>query len=202
MKQVILVRKDLQMQPGKVASQAAHAAMLFILKRLKKFHEVTNKVNSQYHAQFTPEQEEWMFGELDTIEGWEYGGIKKIVLAVEDLNEMTDLVIKARGHDLEAHFVTDETLQAITCCAIGPDEEARIDYITSHLSLYGREGNAIVVDIGQALETLKNSPELCKQMNELVAGPSYEEACLEIERLNAVIEEMSEKLAKHPYSIF
>lgn len=124
------------MNPGKVASQAAHAAMLFILKRLKKFYNVNNNVKSQYYAQFTPEQEEWMFGELDTIEGWEYGGIKKIVLAVKNLDEMGELVAKAKGIDLECHFVIDETLQDVTACAIGPDDEDRINIITGHLETY------------------------------------------------------------------
>jgi peptidyl-tRNA hydrolase len=137
MKQVIVLRRDLKMSAGKAASQAAHAAMLFILKRLRHYYSSENF--KEYFAHFSPEQDEWMFEQIDTIPGWEYGGIKKIVLGCKDYFELQTLAEVAKLQGLECHFVIDETLQATTALAIGPDVDEKFIGVTDHLRLYPEE---------------------------------------------------------------
>jgi len=136
-KQVIVLRRDLKMSAGKAASQAAHAAMLFILKSLHHYYQGENF--KEYYAHFSPEQDEWMFGQINTIPGWEYGGIKKIVLGVRDYFELQVVADLAKQQGLECHFVIDETLQATTALAIGPDADEKFLGVTDHLRLYPEE---------------------------------------------------------------
>lgn len=126
-KQVILVRKDLNMNIGKTASQVAHAAMLFTLYHMKN------------NIPFTSTQLDWMFQEVRKDPNWTWGGMKKVVLGVEDAKEMLLLVDFAQQYGIEAYFVVDETLNCITAAAIGPDLSEKIDKVTDHLKLLGRE---------------------------------------------------------------
>jgi peptidyl-tRNA hydrolase len=123
-KQVILVRQDLNMPAGKAAAQVGHAAMLFIIERLR-----TN-------TPFTEAQIEWMFKEKLDDPNWNYGGMKKIVLAVKDLPELLKTLDFAQTLGLECHMVHDEGLDCITCGAIGPTFEDEMNVVTDHLRLY------------------------------------------------------------------
>jgi PTH2 family peptidyl-tRNA hydrolase len=137
MKQVILVRRDLNMNIGKTAAQVAHAAMLFLLETIRMADRYIHQ-NIPIMDYFSVNEQEWMFGEINTIEGWKYGGIKKIVLGVADEDELYLYASNARAFGLKVHFVTDEGLQCVTCCAIGPHSEEEIDKITGGLKLLGR----------------------------------------------------------------
>jgi PTH2 family peptidyl-tRNA hydrolase len=118
-KQVILMRTDLSMNRGKIAAQAAHAAMLFILDTDLGFSDV---------------EMEWLYGETQ-ISGWDFGGMTKIVLAVNSREELLKIHDAAKAASLRAYVVIDKTLKVETCCAIGPDDANKINAITGHLSL-------------------------------------------------------------------
>ncbi len=68
MKMVVIIPTDLNMSTGKIASQAAHAAMVAGLK-------------AQTHEGFT---------------SWLLGGMKKIVLEVKNPSELIDLDNRAK----------------------------------------------------------------------------------------------------------
>lgn len=111
MKQVIIVRMDLKMKPGKLATQCAHAAVDAVLKSPK-----------------------------DKIEEWNSEGMKKVVLKVQDLKELLELKKKADEMKLKTALIKDAgktffDKPTITCLAIGPDEDKEIDKITNHLKL-------------------------------------------------------------------
>ena len=110
-KQVILMRKDLGLPKGKMAAQAAHAAVEAVLKSTKY-----------------------------KIKKWRSAGSKKVVLKVADKKEL--FIYKKFAE--EAGFVTAVITDAgrttiapgtITCMAIGPDNEEKIDEITAKLKL-------------------------------------------------------------------
>lgn len=127
-KQVILVRKDLNMSSGKVGSQVAHAAMLFILNKIK------------HNLPYTRNELIWMFeNPPNGNNDWTWGGMKKIVLGVENLKELLELTSFSLTCGLETHICQDETLGEITAVAIGPDFEEEIDKITNHLKLLGKD---------------------------------------------------------------
>lgn len=123
-KQVIVVRKDLNMRKGKLAAQVAHASMQFIL------------TDSMIHVwafqkDLTPPQVEWLRSELKT----------KIVPYVNSEAELLDLIEKAHVVGLVVYPMYDHGLtefkgvKTLTCAAFGPDLGENIDPVTGHLPL-------------------------------------------------------------------
>jgi len=110
-KQVIVIRRDLKLGIGKVASQSAHAA-----------------VGSMKNV------------DMDIIEKWENEGSKKIVLKVNSLEELKEIYRKVKDAKLSWFLVKDAGLTqlkagTITALGIGPVEEKKIDKITGKLKL-------------------------------------------------------------------
>jgi peptidyl-tRNA hydrolase len=114
------------MSIGKTAAQAGHAAIMFLV------HHLT------YNIPFSKVQMDWLFEEKLKNSEWNYGGMRKIVLAVNDLQELLQLVNFAQQIDIEAHLVFDEGLDCITCASLGPDAADKIDIVTDHLTLLGK----------------------------------------------------------------
>ncbi len=110
-KQVIIVRKDLKLGVGKIASQAAHAAI---------------------GAMRTADDE--------SVESWESEGSKKVVLKVDSLKEMKEIKNKLKKTKMPYFLVKDAGLTQLktgtaTALGIGPAEEKDIDKITGKLKL-------------------------------------------------------------------
>ena len=124
-KQVIIVRKDLKMRPGKLAAQVAHASMKAIL-------DTCNLLEGR--VLFKSNMPEPMYQ-------WLTGIFTKVVLAVESEEELLELYNKALCAGLICSLVTDAGLTVFngiptnTCIAIGPEESYKIDAITNHLKL-------------------------------------------------------------------
>ncbi|MBD3304318.1 peptidyl-tRNA hydrolase [Candidatus Woesearchaeota archaeon] len=110
-KQVILVRKDLNLSRGKLASQAAHASTDALLKSHK-----------------------------DDIKKWQDQGMKKVILGVDSQEELLKLKIQAQDAGLVAIIIADAGRTelapgTVTAVGIGPDVEEKIDRVTGHLKL-------------------------------------------------------------------
>ncbi len=118
-KQVILVRRDLQMGRGKAAAQAAHASCEAVFRILEGGSERWRR---------------W-------LEEWRREGQAKIVLRVESLEELTRLLAEAERRGLPTSLVRDAGRTqlepgTVTAGAIGPAPAEEIDRITGHLKLY------------------------------------------------------------------
>ena len=120
-KQVIVMRTDLGMNAGKMCAQAAHASMLFLLEVIRG-------------RPMTPEEREWSFGSSDTSDS-NFGGMKKVVVAINGTDALSAVMQQASEAGLIAHIVTDRTLGLPTCGAIGPDQETKINCITGSLPM-------------------------------------------------------------------
>jgi PTH2 family peptidyl-tRNA hydrolase len=110
-KQVIVVRRDLRLDKGKLAAQVAHAS----LEAYKK-------------------------AEPSAIEAWEAEGSKKVVVEANGLKELLDLQKKARTLGLPCSLIRDAGRTqlkpgTITCLGIGPDSEESIDKVTGRLKM-------------------------------------------------------------------
>ncbi|VVB66214.1 Peptidyl-tRNA hydrolase [Candidatus Gugararchaeum adminiculabundum] len=112
-KQVIVVRNDLNIGKGKIAAHVAHASLEAYKKAKRENPEL--------------------------VEQWEEGGQKKIVVKVESEREIVELfemakkqapaaLIKDAGH-------TQVEPGTIIALGIGPAEDAIIDKFTSKLKL-------------------------------------------------------------------
>lgn len=119
-KQVIVMRRDLQVRRGKEIAQGAHAAMMWLSKKI-----VDND------RSFTPAEQTWLLGTFT-----------KIVLQVPGLEDLQRLHDDAISAGLRAHLVTDAGLTefhgvpTVTCLAIGPDYADKIDPVTGDLRKY------------------------------------------------------------------
>lgn len=110
-KQAILIRNDLKMHKGKAISQACHASVEAVLKSDKS-----------------------------KVDEWRSEGMKKVVLKVKDLHELLEYKKLAEKDKLTTSLIKDAGLTEfkqpeITCLAIGPDDEEKINKITKKLKL-------------------------------------------------------------------
>lgn len=108
-KQVIIVRKDLNMSKGKIASQCCHAC----LNAYEKSYPSIRKI-------------------------WKEQGEKKIILAVDNLDELLKIKKSAQKLKIPLFLVKDAGKTeleegTITCLALGPDYSSKIDKITGKL---------------------------------------------------------------------
>jgi PTH2 family peptidyl-tRNA hydrolase len=111
MKQVIVLRTDLEMSTGKLIAQACHAS----LGAYK---------NADGMAQ----------------DRWETDGATKIAVEGESEDRLMELFKKARSMDISAYIVKDagETELdpgTVTALGIGPDDTETVDKVTKDLPL-------------------------------------------------------------------
>ncbi|MGV8171840.1 MAG: peptidyl-tRNA hydrolase Pth2 [Candidatus Woesearchaeota archaeon] len=110
-KQVILVRDDLKLPKGKLAVQVAHASV-----------EAVHRSNKS------------------VVNAWRAEGMKKVVLKITNLDELYMYDQNAKKAGLVTAIITDAgrtvvSPGTVTCMAIGPDVEQKIDAITSKLKM-------------------------------------------------------------------
>lgn len=144
-KQVIVIRKDLKMRRGKEIAQGAHAAMKWLVERVRQVDTAVSEAYSKGATNCIPhELSEVAPGIPLTVaeDQWIYGLFTKICLVVDSEAELEEIYQKAKDKGLEVHMVTDSGATEFngvptkTCLAIGPDEARIIDPITEHLRLY------------------------------------------------------------------
>jgi len=113
MKQVIVVRKDLDLGKGKLCAQVAHASL--------EAYKLTKAKRPSW------------------VKGWELEGCKKIVVKVENLEELLKLyenmskevpcvLIRDAGH-------TQVPPGTVTCMGAGPAPDGLLDKYTKSLKL-------------------------------------------------------------------
>ncbi len=112
MKLVLVARSDLGMGKGKLAAQAAHAAVAAALT-----------------TQGTPD-----------FAAWIEEGQPKVVLKVTGEDELIRVCAEATAADLPVEIIQDAgrtqvEAGTVTCCAIGPAAIDRIDPVAGALSL-------------------------------------------------------------------
>ena len=131
-KQVIVVRKDLNMRKGKIAAQAAHASMkvlfdCFAIRPMGPKNLPT-----------------WIImAEADTpLDYWLNGIFTKICVYCDSEAELLKYLSLAKLNQIPCALVTDSgatefhNVPTNTCIAIGPWWSEQIDKITGHLNLF------------------------------------------------------------------
>jgi peptidyl-tRNA hydrolase, PTH2 family len=125
-KQVIVMRNDLNMRKGKMIAQGSHAAMMFLVDRIRQ--AAHGKLPD---IQFAPEEWHW----LST------GHMTKVCVRVDSETELLDIERKCKDAELPVYLITDAGLTEFggvptrTCLAVGPASAEKIDPITGHLKL-------------------------------------------------------------------
>lgn len=123
-KQVIVVRTDLNMRKGKMCAQVAHASMMMFLAR--RF----------------PDWEVCARNDYTSVESfWLENSYPKIVVGIGSERELLDLIEAAHEEGVEVYEVIDEGrtefngVLTLTCAAFGPAPSVVIDKITGGLKL-------------------------------------------------------------------
>lgn len=126
-KQVIVVRTDLNMRKGKLASQVAHAAMAFLTRNA----EFSDNIDvDTMTVELFPFEREW----LDN-------SFTKVVVGVASEEALKDVIFKAKMAGIEVNEIIDNGktefggVLTLTCAAFGPDKAERLDPITGGLQL-------------------------------------------------------------------
>lgn len=114
LKQVIIVRKDLDLSKGKLCTQVAHAAVSAFLATKKQYPKWAKE--------------------------WLKEGQKKIVLKVSSIDELLSIFNKLTEAKIPTVLIRDAGLtqlppDTITCIGAGPVPAPIIDRITGHLKL-------------------------------------------------------------------
>ena len=140
MKQIIIVRKDLQMSPGKMSAQVSHASMAFLS------HWIRNNIDSDYNvnAKF----------DSDIYDKWIKGIFTKVVLEAKNKNQLLKAIDKAKelgmveGKDyfiikdnclteLEPEEIDENGIgRTITCIGFKPMKNEVIDQIGKKYQVY------------------------------------------------------------------
>lgn len=129
-KQVIVMRKDLNMRKGKMIAQGAHSSLKIFFDRMKNSDATGSFDDGNRIINFTSEELEWVNGIFT-----------KICVSVNSEAELLEIYNKAKDNGLNCSLIQDSGLTefsgipTITCCAIGPNSSDKIDVITGNLSL-------------------------------------------------------------------
>ncbi|MEM2769117.1 MAG: peptidyl-tRNA hydrolase Pth2 [Candidatus Anstonellales archaeon] len=111
LKQVIVVRKDLNMSCGKIAAQVAHASLEAYLISDEKLRNM-----------------------------WRIEGAKKIVLKVDNLEQLEEIYNRAEAIGIRIVKIVDAGYTeldpgTVTCIGAGPDFEDRLNKVFGSLKL-------------------------------------------------------------------
>ena len=130
-KMVIVIRRDLNMRKGKIASQCAHASFKVLLDQMKAytfFGKICFLIG--------------LFSTNDSIYKWLFEEpFTKIVVSVNSEIELLEIYKRAQEHGIICSLITDsgktefKGVPTNTCIAVGPDTNSRVDSITGGLSL-------------------------------------------------------------------
>jgi PTH2 family peptidyl-tRNA hydrolase len=132
-KQIIVIRKDLNMRKGKMISQGAHASMAVFFNLIKSQNGVKQNDETSFSYSFSSDSK--------AIFNFINYRFKKITVYVNSLDEMLELEKKAKDAKLLSALITDAGLTefngvpTITALAIGPAFNEELDPITKDLPL-------------------------------------------------------------------
>lgn len=135
-KQVILIRKDLNMPAGKLGAQVAHASLACILKM---GHWSEGELGSQ---DFTIELHADVCEKDSAVHDWMTKSFPKITLEVKNEAQLKRYYDEAVAAGLPASWIVDagrtvfDGVPTPTCVGIGPASREQIDAITKRLRVY------------------------------------------------------------------
>lgn len=148
-KQLIIARKDLNMSPGKLAAQVAHASMAFLMSAIRKNSRKTfydspplwNPLPHQYETNLC-------FGQ-GIFENWINGSFTKIVCKAKNKNDLLKAVKIANNMGLKegidfflikdnclTELKPEEDGKTLTCIGFKPLSKEKAEKISKHFQLY------------------------------------------------------------------
>lgn len=137
-KQCIVVRKDLDMDFGKLWAQICHATMAFMTQKENLY--LIHRLSEDGSSIDPPER--WLRVRLSDAEyDWMHNSYTKVLLECYSEEELRELVDKAVADEIKVTPIVDNGTTVfgkptLTCAAFGPDFVHRLDPHLRHLKLY------------------------------------------------------------------
>ena len=135
-KQVIVIRKDLNMRKGKMIAQGSHASMAFLTKQGGLYCNLGTGLKPVDY--FMTEVNE---DQVNEIGHWLRNSFRKICVYVNSEEELVAVHQKALDSGLISHIVEDNGatefhgVKTLTVVSIGPAWESKFEGLTDHLPL-------------------------------------------------------------------
>ena len=123
-KQVLVLRKDLNLSKGRLVTQGAHASIAFLTNKMK---DNLSNPEALWWVNLSQAEKEWV-----------YGTFFKVCVGVDSEKELLDIGYNAVMLGLSVKYIEETTgfdKPTVTCLAIGPDYSSKIDPVTKHLKL-------------------------------------------------------------------
>ncbi len=128
-KQVIVMRKDLNMRKGKMIAQGSHASIAFLTRNI---------------MEYGPKEEDLYYGRIvftDVEKDWLENSFTKVVVYVNSEEELMKIHELAQDANINSNLIKDSGLTefagvpTLTCLALGPDLSSVLDPVTGDLPL-------------------------------------------------------------------
>ena len=122
-KQVIVMRKDLNMRKGKMIAQGAHASLKVLTDRGRA-------AGDSYTIELTPAMTAWLTGRFT-----------KVCVSVDSEEALDAVVARAHAANVPVALIVDagktefHGVPTKTCCAVGPAWTDEVDAVTGELPL-------------------------------------------------------------------
>lgn len=137
-KQVILIRKDLQMPAGKLGAQVAHASLACVLQlgTWDEKYEGCGKIAHEFDIRLEDSEKD------NAVHNWLTKSFPKITLEVKNEAQLKRYYDEAVAVGLPASWIVDagrtvfNGVPTPTCVGIGPASREAIDAITKRLRVY------------------------------------------------------------------
>jgi PTH2 family peptidyl-tRNA hydrolase len=137
-KQIIIIRKDLNMRKGKIAAQASHASMKVILDLMEN-NEIPYDDGEDSSIYYPIKV--LKYKDHKALDEWLNGAFTKIVVYVNSEQELLDLYQKAKDSNLLCALIQDKGntefhgVPTYTAVAVGPAYPDQLEPITGNLPL-------------------------------------------------------------------
>jgi len=137
-KQVIVIRKDLNMRKGKMVAQGAHASMKVILDMM---NSVPNMKYINSNGETGEDVKHLHIEGGSALNDWINGIFTKVCVSVDSEDELVGIYETAKASGIPCSLIEDVGLTEFggvltkTAVAIGPAWEDEVNQITGHLKL-------------------------------------------------------------------
>ncbi len=147
-KQMIVMRRDLNMRKGKIAAQSGHACVEATLMALARYGLLDRVQVQGSRIEIVPGGGKKRFGkgrrasDGQALEAWFNEGIAKVCVYVDSEKELLNIADKGREKGFLVALIKDagitefEGRPTLTCLAFEPLFAEQIDPITGKLPLY------------------------------------------------------------------
>ena len=141
-KQIIIVRKDLQMSIGKICSQVSHASMAFLTNEIRnEWSKWISEDKTYYSVELTFDKdlfEQWIDGEFTkcVLKAKNKSQLLKAKTLAEEMGMTENEDFFCIYDNCHTELIPEDNGRTLTCIGFKPMDNERIDKIGKKYQLY------------------------------------------------------------------